>query len=708
MIAICIVGLIITALISLFIYKKSKNRESFTKACLITLVSILILSTGLELTLFNINFYTSKGNTPTDLTHYIEEYKTEDGCYTFSGGEQVEFPELNIDIKNIKIDLNENNKSRVKLTLFLTDEGNEYYYATPQRTIYKSVEKSEYININTSGKSEHLMLRFDSEEDVIKVDSISINNERPFEFSVLRIFFVTAVLFFIYIFKPSSPLYKKELLKHQNLKYNLTVAIITVQCILIVFVGTMNPTFLGMTATENGFAFTPLPMPNHNQYDELAQAILEGKTYIDNNDVPKSLIDMENPYDTAARSLTSSATGDEYRWDVAYFDAHYYVYFGIVPLLIMYLPFRALFDAPFPSAIGIMIFAMLFTIGVFKLLELICKKHFKKISVGTYLLLSLTFVNCCGTMFLVKRPDFYSVPIMTAMTFVVWGLYCWIKGKDEKKQNLYFFLGSLFSALTVGCRPQFVLICAVAIPVFFKYFFKEKQIFNKNGIKNLVALAVPFVIVAAGIMYYNYIRFASPFDFGSAYNLTTNDVTKRGFNMGRTGLGIFTYLFQPPQFTAVFPYIKAAQIETNYIGRTIYEYCFGGLITSLPVLWFIFALPKVKDVLKEKNLFSLVLTLLGVGFALVIADTQAGGLLQRYYSDFGFIFFLASTLVIFALSEKEVLRESNIKLNSLLFISTILSVVYTIALVFSVADVTIDTQNPTLYAKILHLFEFWI
>ena len=59
MIAICIVGLIISALISLFIYKKSKNRESFTKACLITLVSILILSTGLELTLFNINFYTS-------------------------------------------------------------------------------------------------------------------------------------------------------------------------------------------------------------------------------------------------------------------------------------------------------------------------------------------------------------------------------------------------------------------------------------------------------------------------------------------------------------------------------------------------------------------------------------------------------------------------------------------------------------------------
>ncbi len=709
MIAVCVIGLIISAIVSLIIYKHSKKQESFTKACLIALAAIFVLSIGLELTLFNINFYTSKGNTPKDLTPYLENYKTDDGCYTFTGGENLEFSELNLDIENIRINLSSHNYSTAKLTLYLTDEANQYYYATPQRTIYRDVEKSQYINISTSGQSKHLMIRFDDEEDFVKIDGISVNNERPFEFSVLRVLFLIAGLFLIYIFRPSSPLYKKELLKHQNLKYNLTVTFITIQCLIIVFVGTMNPLFLGFEATDNGFAFVPLSMKHHNQYDELAQAILQGKTYIDNNDVPQSLIEMENPYDTAARSIKSATTGDNYRWDVAYFNGHYYVYFGIVPLLIMYLPFRALFDAPFPSAVGIMIFAMLFTIGVFKLLELICKNHFKKISVGTYLLLSLTFVNCCGAMFLVKRPDFYSIPIITALTFVIWGIFCWMKGKDtQKKQNLYLFLGSLFCALAVGCRPQSVLICAVAIPLFFKYFFTEKMITDKKGIKNLIVLAIPFVVVASGIMYYNYIRFGSPFDFGSGYNLTTNDVTKRGFDIGRTGLGIFTYLFQTPQFTAVFPYIEAVEIETNYMGRTIYEFCFGGLITSLPVLWFIFALPKVKDVLRQKNMLSLVLTLLGVGFALVIADTQAGGLLQRYYSDFGFIFFLAAVLVIFALMEKENLRESNINLNSLLFISTVLSIVYTITLVFSVADATIDTQNPTLYAKILHLFEFWI
>ena len=125
-------------------------------------------------------------------------------------------------------------------------------------------------------------------------------------------------------------------------------------------------------------------------------------------------------------------------------------------------------------------------------------------------------------------------------------------------------------------------------------------------------------------------------------------------------------------------------------------------------LWFIFALPKVKEKLKESNLFAFVITLLGIGFALVIADTQAGGLLQRYYSDFGFIFFLAATIVIFAIFDKNDLKKSNINLRSFLFISTILSIVYTITLVFSVADVTINTENPTLYGTLMHLVEFWL
>ncbi|MBQ8182465.1 MAG: hypothetical protein IJ025_01015 [Clostridia bacterium] len=708
MIAVCIIVFLIASAAALVIYKISKKQDNFIKSCVTALAAILLFAAGLEVSVFNINYYTTADNTPVDLSAYMAEYLNEEGFYSFTGFSEIEFNDINVEIDNIRIDLTEHNTDVVDVTLYLTDEANQYYYATPERQIYYSIEKSEYININTIGATEELKIKFGDEES-INVNSITINNQRPFEFSILRFILLIGILFLLYIFRPSSPIYLHNITQAKNLKYNLTVAFIALQCIIFVFVGTMNPSFLGFDITDEGITFSQLAFKHHNQYDELAQAILQGKTYIDNDDVPQSLIDMDNPYDTVARKITENLTGDTYRWDVAYFDGHYYVYFGIVPLLLMYLPFRAIFNAPFPSAAGIIIFAMIFAIGVFKLLGIICEKKFKNVSVGVYMLVSLVTVNCCGSMFLVKRPDFYSVPIMTALAFIVWGLFCWIKGKHTQKcQNVFLLLGSLFCALAVGCRPQTVLVCAVAIPLFAGYFFKEKHIATKKGILNLVMLAIPFIVVAAGIMYYNYIRFGSPVDFGSGYNLTTNDVTKRGFDMGRTGLGIFTYLFQPPQFTGVFPYIKAVKIDTNYIGRTIYEFCFGGMITCLPFLWFTGALPKVRKKLKEAKLLGFVLVLLGVGFALVIADTQAGGLLQRYYSDFGIIFFIATAITVFALFENFDLKESHINLNTLLFISTILSIVYTIALVFSVADVTIDTQNPTLYAKILHLVEFWI
>ena len=717
MTVICFLILLIFSFGAFWVYKKSKAEKNIEKAFALALASIVLFSVGLEISLFNINFYTSRDNEEISLNAQLSDYENCEGYYTFYSDEAVEITGINKKINNIHIKLNENNNYSLTTKIILTDEANQFYYGTPERVLYLNVLQSEYININTAGASEKIALVFEADSDIINVDSISINAQRPFEFSFLRIFCLVGILCLIYLFKPSSILYKKKLTDNEYSKNTLVTVLLFLECAIIIILASINPTFMGIASKDyntykwdgTGIDFVRIDYSQHNQYDELAQAFIEGKTYIDNDDVPQSLIDMENPYDTVARSKQAEITGDSYRWDVAYFNGHYYVYFGIVPLILMYLPFRAIFDAPFPSAVGIMAFALIFSIGVFKLLDLIIKKKFKSVSVGTYLITALTFINCCGMTFLAKRPDFYSVPIITSMAFVVWGILLWFKGLDtEKRKSLHFLLGSLCMALSVGCRPQSVLICAVALPLFASYFFKDKYLFKKKGITELITLAAPFVAIAAVIMYYNNIRFGSPFDFGSSYNLTTNDVTRRGFSLGRTGLGIFTYLFQTPSLIATFPFIEEVSIETNYIGKTISESCFGGLITSLPLLWFGFALPKVKSTLKENKLFAFTATLFLIGFALVIADTQAGGLLQRYYSDFGYIFFLGVTLVIYSLCEKTNSTPDSKALNNLIFISACLSIFYTIALAFSVSDVTIDTENPTLFGTLRHIVEFWI
>ena len=413
MTVICILLLLIFSFGAFLIYKKSKSEKNIEKAFILAIASIILFSIGLEISIFNINFYTSKGNKEINLNSQLADYQNCEGYYTFFTDETIEIPQIDEKINNIHIKLNRNNPLVITANILLTDEANQFYYGTPERAIYLDVKKSEYININTSGNSEKIGLIFESDLDTVNIDSISINAERPFEFSLLRIFCLVGILCLVYLFKPSSILYKKKLTAHEYSKNTLVTVLLCLECAIIIILGAINPTFMGIASKNynshkwdgNGVDFVRISYSQHNQYDELAQAFLQGKTYIDNDDVPQSLIDMKNPYDPAARSKQALLNDDSYRWDVAYFDGHYYVYFGIVPLLIMYLPFRLIFDAPFPSAVGIMAFALIFSIGVFKLLDLICKKKFKNISVGTYLLTALTFVNCCGMTFLAKRPQ---------------------------------------------------------------------------------------------------------------------------------------------------------------------------------------------------------------------------------------------------------------------------------------------------------------
>lgn len=710
MIILMIMGAVIFSLVTFFVFKKSKS-FSGTKKTLSVILSFVIFALGLEVTIFNVNFYNTRGNEEISLNQYMDYHKdgNENFILTYENS-TLFFPEIDEKIENIYFDILSTPYKNIPVKIKLSDEANIVTYETPERLISATVKKSHYINIHASGVVSGLTVDFNLDEnDVIVLKGVYLNTERPFSFSIIRILIVFAFLGFCYLFSSKSELYKKKFTNYKEDYTLLATLLLCILCSIFAILSVINPLFLGITLDTNGLSFTSLPMQNHNMYDELAVAILDGKTYIDNNDVPESLKELSNPYDTTLRAFKSQQTGDKYRWDVAYFDGHYYVYFGIVPLLLMYLPFRLIFSSPFPTVFGIILFATLFSIGAYKLITLIAEKKFKNISIGSLLLILISSIISCGLIFLVKRPDFYAIPIITGMTFSVFGLYNWIYGLYNKKsRSLRFLLGSVCMALVAGCRPQLLLLTFLAIPMFFRKYIIDKEIKSKQGIRELALLLSPYIVVASGLMFYNFIRFGSPFDFGANYQLTTNDVTKRGWDFGRTGLGFFTYLFQPPVFTAKFPFLEKVTIKTNYVGKTIVENCFGGLITSTPLLWFIGLLGKAKNTLKDKRLLSYTIILLLSGVILVFFDTQAGGLLQRYLSDFGFIFFGAVILIIFALLENAKTETENSLLNTLIFFASNLSIFYSFALAFSVSDVTIDTRNPELFQMLSEAIQFWL
>ena len=190
-------------------------------------------------------------------------------------------------------------------------------------------------------------------------------------------------------------------------------------------------------------------------------------------------------------------------------------------------------------------------------------------SLGLYLLLQIPLVTCCGILYLLKFPTFYSLPIMLGLAFSVWGLYFWMRGRASAARSTgpekWYLAGSLCMALVVGCRPQLVVLSLLAFPLFWRAYITERRLFSPRGAREFACLVAPYAVVAAGLMGYNYARFGSLTDFGANYNLTVNDMTKRGWNLGRLAPALFAYFLQPPCVTGVFPYVQPAPFDTTYI-----------------------------------------------------------------------------------------------------------------------------------------------
>ena len=394
---------------------------------------------------------------------------------------------------------------------------------------------------------------------------------------------------------------------------------------------------------------------NAQQYAMLAQAMAKGQLYLE-EEPPQWLKDMEDPYDKGARDEAQKETGEPYLFDVAYHDGHYYVYFGVVPVLLFYLPFYLLTGANFPTAIGVLVMALLFILGATALLDRFARYHFRSVSLGVYLLLQIPLVFCCGIMYLVKFPTFYSLPIMCGLAFSVWGLYCWMRSRLAAHKCGWLFAGSLCMALVAGCRPQLLVLSLLAFPLFWRTYITERRLATRRGIVEFACLAAPYVLVAAGIMAYNYARFGSLTDFGANYNLTVNDMTKRGMNVGRLAPAFFTYFLQPPCMTGVFPFLQPALFETTYMGQTIKEVTFGGILACLPILWVLAFTRRILGMrarqAETRTIFGIIVVLVASGVLVALLDAELAGILQRYYADFSFMFLAAAVLLCFVVNEQ--------------------------------------------------------
>ena len=493
-----------------------------------------------------------------------------------------------------------------------------------QAKVSALIEKYKQDGIDLPAEDAELMV---DRENAISVDfGAEFNVAKPFDLSKKRIavIFLTVCLFFL--IRPSSFLHKRSFNSKPFLLSLGGVAVIGCAAVVVMHLGNVGPTEI-----------------NERQYFELAKAFASGSLAVGVQPSPE-LVAMENPYDTNLRT----AMQVPFLWDYAYFEGSYYVYFGALPALLFHLPFYLLCGGEFPNSLAVLISAAAFCAGLVFLLKVTCDRWFPRCSQAMFTMVYLAMLLGSQVFYACLYPGHYVLPIILGLALLVWGWAFWVKSTADRKIKIgYAVAGSVCVALVLACRPQ-LLIGAVMGVVLLGAHLKEHG--KRGGLKILILALVPFAMVVVAVCLYNHARFGGFFDFGANYNLTTNDMTQRGFVWDRIPLALFSYLFQAPSITMIEPYLNPVIHASNYFGLTIEEDTFGGIFMLCPILMVVaFLLFREYRERCAKPIGLMVLAMVASAIVLVAFDANGAGILQRYYLDFGLLLAYSAALTILSL-----------------------------------------------------------
>ncbi len=432
-----------------------------------------------------------------------------------------------------------------------------------------------------------------------------------------------------------------------------------------------------------------------NQYDHVAQALLHGRPWLDLGQAP-GLAKAANPYDIATRNALLAQDQQPIYWDYVYRDGHWYSYFGVLPVLLLFLPYRVItglahpggYALPTSSAAALLVAAatIMTTLATIRLMA----RWFPRVNLAMVGMALITMLGGSGMVYLWCRRNFYTIPFDASLLAVMTGLWLWMGARRVQQQSAgagehpshrstrmwtvedgdhpwhlsrtRLFLGSLSVAATLGCRPTFLAAGLLALPLFareiqavFSTLFTRGNhpdgLSRGRALSLLVCGLVPVLLVAAPLLWYNRWRFGSLLDFGNRYQMTVLDLTN--YHPGTQGLlQIFGYyLLQPLTSLPIFPYLQFSPAPMRIWHFT--EPGLGGLLVTSPALLLamaLIALPRVRNYLQRRGWMPALILALALAVLVMAADSYIGGFSVRYTIDFAWLICLAAVVVMAAAS----------------------------------------------------------
>lgn len=351
-----------------------------------------------------------------------------------------------------------------------------------------------------------------------------------------------------------------------------------------------------------------------------------------------NLLALPDPYDpTANQGLRLH--------DLTLYHDHYYLYWGPIPALLLYIPFRLLPLGDMPETLAVFIFAFVgfcFSIACLRALAQRFMPDAPRWMLGAAGV-ALAFGNALP--FTLRRVAVYEVAITAGFCLSFIALYLVITGLRDGVRLGRLGAASLMVGLAVGARPN-LLVWALGLVVIAAVLYRRTP--NRRARLQIVGVLLgPVAFIGALLMLYNFVRFGSPTDFGQKYMLAGFDPrTHEGNKLAYVPPGMWHYLLSRPHLTPGFPFIYLEPPPGSYPFETPARYDDGievvsGLLPAAPFIVFAMVIPAVLRGAARR----IALGILAVGlFILVLTTFVLGGATMRYEVDFASALLIAAAL----------------------------------------------------------------
>ncbi len=323
-------------------------------------------------------------------------------------------------------------------------------------------------------------------------------------------------------------------------------------------------------------------------------------------------------------------------FDTSLYKGKIYLYFGITPVLLFYLPFNLITDLYLTDKFLVFVLSCIsFLLLVFFFFKL--KK--RQPSAENFDILSIFLIGFCSILpFILIRSCIYEVAIITANVLLLLSFAVFYYNLLYSKFSYFFvFLLGLLLSFSVGARPHYVLF----IPVFLSavIWIKYNETKNiKTSLKHTIIFLIPCIFVGLIIAGYNYLRFDSIFEFGWKYQLNyyhENPSLKDFFLALKYNIFSFPNINEKTVFSL-------AQSNGHSVGNEFVT----GIIWTFPLIFLFVFIPKfLKDIFKEnKNIFYVVVLMTVVVMINIFVISFVGMVIRFFFEYMSFIVVLSLIL----------------------------------------------------------------